>query len=129
MGPVEDRSARRPAEPAFREPKVPTWIAIVLLVGLLGLLGWRLGKERQIFALRVESGEVASVRGRIPQGLLADLQDVLAGSRSSGTVVATRDADRAQLDLRGSFPPEVRQRLRNVVGRLPVAKILSAPRR
>jgi len=108
---------------------MPAWIAIALLLGLLVLIGWRIGKERQVFVLRVEAGQIVSVEGRIPQGLLSDLQDVLTGSRANGRIVASRAAERARLDLRGSFSPELGQRLRNVVGRLPLAKIINAPRR
>jgi hypothetical protein len=44
-------------------------------------------------------------------------------------VLGVRSAERARVELRGSFPPELGQRLRNVVGRSPLAKILNAPRR
>jgi hypothetical protein len=106
-----------------------SWIAIGLLLALLALIGWRIAAERVVFALRVDAGRLVSVKGRIPQGLLTDLQDVLAGSRASGRVLGVRSAERARVELRGSFPPELGQRLRNVVGRSPLAKILNAPRR
>ena len=108
---------------------MPAWMAIALLLVALARIGWGIGRERRIFMLRVESGRVVSARGRISAGLLGDVRDVVAGSTSSGTIVALRAAERARVVLRGSFSPEVGQRLRNVVGALPLAKILNAPRR
>ena len=106
-----------------------TWVAIGLLVAFVALLAWRMAQARVVFALRVDGGRVVSVKGRIPQGLLGDLQDVLAASNASGRVQVVRSGERAQVELRGSFAPSLAQRLRNVVGGLPLAKILNAPRR
>ena len=102
------------------------WIALGVLLGLLGLIGWRISKDREIFVLRVQAGRVVSARGRLPQSLLADLEDVLARSGASGTVVARRSEGRASLRIQGSFPAPVQQRLRNVVGCVPLARILGA---
>jgi hypothetical protein len=104
-------------------------IAIGLVVALLAFIAWRIAAERVVFVLRVDAGRVVSAKGRLPQSLLADLQDVLAASNASGRVVAVRAGERARLELRGRFPAEVGQRLRNVVGRSPLAKIMNAPRR
>ncbi len=76
---------------------MPAWIALAVLLGLVLLIGWRIGLERRVFVLRVEAGRIMSVKGRIPARLLGDLQDVLAGSRASGTVVASRAVERALL--------------------------------
>jgi len=100
-----------------------------LLLALLALIGWRIRKDREIFVLRVRAGRVVRARGRVPRGLLTELEEVLARSDADGTVVAFRSGGRASLRFRGAFAPVIRQRLRNVVGCVALGKILSvAPR-
>lgn len=106
-----------------------TWIALGALVAVVLLLGWRLGKERELFVVKVVDGRIVSARGHLPPALLGDLGDVLSGSGASGTVVARRSEGRAALQLRGSFSAAVAQRLRNVVGTVSLPKLLGTPRR
>jgi len=108
---------------------MPLWVGFVALLGLMLLIGWGIRKDRELFALRVSHGRVVVARGRIPAALLGELEDVLARSGSTGRLVAVRSTGHAELRLQGQFPGHTAQRLRNVVGQVPLARILGTPRR
>lgn len=77
-----------------------------------------------ICVLDVRKGVTRRVRGRLSPGVLADLQDVLAKppvERARLRIV--RQAGAARLELRGDVPEGQRQRLRNVIGIVPLAKL------
>jgi hypothetical protein len=83
-----------------------------------------------ICVLDVRRGVTRLVRGDLSPGVLADLQDVLANppvERARLRIV--RDAGTAQVHLRGAVPEPQRQRLRNVVGTVPLAKLARGRRR
>lgn len=84
---------------------------------------------RGVFVLTVRDGAVVRARGAIPEGVLNDVRDVLARTGSSGTVRAM-DVGRATavIELRGSFSPEVAQRLRNVLGNVPITRLRAGRR-
>lgn len=84
---------------------------------------------RGVFVLRVRDGAVLRARGAISETLLQDVRDVLARSGASGTVRAM-DVGRATaaIELRGRFSPEVSQRLRNVLGNVPIARLRAGRR-
>lgn len=98
------------------------WLATVAAV-VVAVLAHRLA-TRGLFTVTVRAGRIASVRGRVPPGVLADLREVLAGSDAAGTVRAL-DVGRgtAVVELRGRFDERVAQRIRNVVGNVPVARL------
>ena len=79
---------------------------------------------RGVFVLRVREGRVTRAGGTIPEGVLNDVRDVLARTGSSGTVRAM-DVGRptAVIEVRGRFSPEVAQRLRNVLGNVPITRL------
>jgi hypothetical protein len=108
---------------------MPSFVALVVLLAAALFIGWRIGKERELFVLHVAGGKITSAHGRVPPGLLGDLREVLAGSGASGTVTALRSEGRACLRLRGSFPPPLDQRLRNVLGTVSLARLLATPKR
>ncbi len=77
-----------------------------------------------ICVLDVREGVTRRVRGDISPAVLADLRDVLANppvERARLRIV--RDAGTAQLQLHGHVPDAQRQRLLNVIGTVPVAKL------
>ena len=106
--------------------RVPSFIPIVLLLGVLILIAWAIARDREIFRMRVRDGRTLNVRGRIPQSLLLDMQSILEKTKSSGTIVALPEGDGVRLMLKGEFEPFVAQRLRNIVGTFPKAKIKNA---
>jgi hypothetical protein len=84
-----------------------------------------LRRATTLFLLEVKDGKARFVRGRMPPGLLAELRDVLAGTRVQGVVSAVLDDREARVVVRGAFDAGTVQQLRNVVGRYPLAKIRS----
>jgi hypothetical protein len=103
----------------------------LLVLALLSIpLGIALSRANELFLLRVRHGAVRVARGRIPQRLLDDIGDVIAGT-------ATKDADiravveggRPSVYAHGrELPRHLRQRLRNVISAWQVSQIRTAPR-
>lgn len=88
-----------------------------------------LRRANELFVLRVHQGAVRIVRGRIPQRLLDDVADVMARPPISGVELRViSEGGTPYLLSRGSLPPEIAQRLRNVLGRWTVSQIRNAPR-
>ncbi len=102
--------------------------AIGVAIGLL--LVWASARAAVTIAvLRIEGGSVEVTRGRLPPRVLADLRDVAARPRiDSATVRIVRDRGHARVEIRGPVDPRHVQRLRNVVGNVPVARLIGGSR-
>lgn len=108
-----------------------TWVIPLLLLLLVSPLVVAILRINELFLLRPKGGKLAIVRGRIPQKLLRELNDVLrtAGLSDVGLRAVVEDG-RAKLYAEGAqLPAGVRQQLRNTISLWPVAKIRNAPRR
>lgn len=77
-----------------------------------------------IFVLRLRSGKMTVVRGRVPPGLLSSFREIL-GDAQNGSIKATRAPTGAHLSTSG-IAASSEQRLRNTLGLYPASK-LSAP--
>jgi hypothetical protein len=104
--------------------------AMALLVGLLILallcipLVISIRRSNELFCVTVLRGRATFRRGRVPQGLLDDINDVVRQPpvrRASIRVVQQGGQPHAQIS--GRLSAGQRQRLRNVVGTYSVAKI------
>jgi hypothetical protein len=105
------------------------WLVALVGVAALIAIGVGLSRASELFVLRVERGKVRVVRGRIPQGLLNDVSDVvIKPPRSARVRVLVRDGS-PRVEPSGDLTPEQVQRLRNTISLWPVAKIKNAPRR
>lgn len=81
-----------------------------------------------LFWAEVEQGRVVKLKGRAPKGLVRDLNDVLHRRPVTRATLRVRaEGDRAGLDAKGDLKEGELQRLRNVLGGWPVAKIRAAP--
>jgi hypothetical protein len=86
-----------------------------------------------IAELQIQQGTLRVVRGGLPPSVLADLRDVA----SKPPIVALRvrihrSNGRAAIELdgpSGGVSPEQAQRIRNVVGNVPLARLMSGRRR
>ncbi len=98
-------------------------VSIPLVIGLLRI--------NELFCLELRAGKLRVRRGRIPQGLLDDIRDVLSKAQVGDIELRGVIEDgRAQLRPRGvELPASVRQRLRNTIALWPLAKIRSAPKK
>jgi hypothetical protein len=107
-----------------------TWL---IGMGVLGLALWPLivsiRRGTELFVVRVRDGQVRFTRGRMPQGLLDDIADVVDSPPiRRAELRAVRRGGRAELVARGELSPDQQQRLRNVLGRYPVPQIMAGAR-
>jgi hypothetical protein len=106
-------------------------VVVLILLVVLGVpLGIAISRSTELFVLRVRRGKVHFVRGRIPQGLLKEVQDVFGRAQESGRLRVTLVRGSASVDAQGEISAATLQRLRNVIGSVPVQRIRSgsAPR-
>jgi hypothetical protein len=103
------------------------WLAIaVLLAVTLPPLVISIRRSTELFVLRVQAGQVRFVRGRMPQGLLGEIVDIVSSPPiARATLTAVRRRGRAEWLVRGSVEGGQLQRLRNVLGRYSLQRILA----
>jgi len=107
---------------------VTTVVILVMAAVALGVLIVMNRNATLLFKARVEGGRIVRLRGRAPKRLVRDFNDVL-GQRpvSSATLRVCSEGDRAVLQATGDLNDGEKQRLRNVLGTFPTAKIRSEP--
>ncbi len=84
-----------------------------------------------ICVLHIEAGRVRVVRGGIAPRVLVDLGDVAntAPRIANATIRITRRDGAAHLEMRGTLNAAQEQRIRNVIGSVPLAKLMNARRK
>jgi Protein of unknown function (DUF3634) len=110
---------------------VPDATLSAAALGLLVLLGYLLlRRANELFAVVVERGRARPLRGRPPPALLAAWNDVLAQppAVARATLLVTLEDGRPMLRAQGDLGDAKLQRLRNVLGLWPLAR-LRPPRR
>lgn len=112
--------------------KPMTWLVLgILALALLPLIiSIRRGTE--LFLIKVRDGGAIFSRGRMPQGLLDEIDDIVSSPRiERAELSAVRRGGQPELVVRGEVSSEQRQRLRNVLGRYSVQRIAAGgkPRR
>jgi hypothetical protein len=101
-------------------------LASLLLLGFAVLFYSSLRRATELFVLHVDPdahSRVTFVRGRIPPALWNDLLTVLATSNAKGRLRVVVSRGSAVVETRGAFSSETVQRVRNVVGLYPLAKL------
>lgn len=79
---------------------------------------------RGLLRVRVLNGAVVKVWGRAPEGVINDLRDVVERSDATGTIrLLDGGRDTGAVELDGRFDPAVSQRVRNVLGNVPLKKL------
>lgn len=99
-----------------------TLLLVVVLLSLMAL-GIGIWRATELFVVRSDRGRVRLVRGRLPKALLADVRDVLERSRETGKVRVTVWRRAASVNVSGGISPFTAQRLRNVIGAVPLQRI------
>jgi hypothetical protein len=80
--------------------------------------------------LDITRGDVVVRRGGLAPRILADIGDVAARPKiARATLRIVRERGRAILEVNGAVPPAQLQQLRNVVGSVPLAKLVNSRRR
>jgi hypothetical protein len=83
-----------------------------------------------VCVLEVVAGQVFVRRGGLASRIRADIEDVVARPKiERATLRIVRDRGGAVLEVKGEVSAAQRQQLRNVVGSVPLAKLVNTRRR
>lgn len=75
-----------------------------------------------------EKGKLRVIRGGVAPPILADLRDI-ARDIDSGELRVLKNRGTAEVELKGPIDPRAAQRLRNVIGSVPLARLINARRK
>jgi hypothetical protein len=102
----------------------------VVVLGALAALYVAARRAITIADLEVESGKLRVLRGGIAPPVLADLRDVVKRPPiKSLRMRILRSSGRAEVRFSGAVGEDQAQRIRNVVGSVPLARLVNAHRR
>jgi hypothetical protein len=108
-------------------------VELIILGALLvaGVALWLSARAAvAVCVLEVRAGTLRVVRGGIAGPILSDIQDVIARAQiDHATLRIVRSGGYARLEVIGAVPDAQRQQLRNVVGSVPLARLVNARRR
>jgi len=108
-------------------PLLAALLAAALFVGIVAYLARR---ARTLFELEFRDGELTRAFGHLPPSLLDDIVDIEPGPQSGRLVIrCVIDQGHARIVPQGIVTEESLQRLRNVVGRWPLARLRTTPSR
>jgi len=110
---------------------MPVMVAAAIGVAILLLLVWASARSAITIAVaEIRDGKVEITRGGIAPRVLGDMRDIASRPRiASATVRIVRAKDRARVEVHGNVSEQQVQRLRNVIGNVPVAQLMKAERR
>jgi hypothetical protein len=110
---------------------MPVLVAAALGVAILLLLVWASARSAITIAVaEIRDGKVEITRGGISPRVLGDLRDIASRPRiGSATLRIIRAKDHARIEVTGKVSEQQVQRLRNVIGNVPVAQLTKAERR
>jgi hypothetical protein len=100
-------------------------IAIVLgCLAIIGIVAITLWRTLTLFELGIKGGRVELVRGGIPPALLTEIREIVRiGEIERGTIRVVKDAGEARVVCSPEIDDATIQRIRNVMGRFPIAKL------
>jgi hypothetical protein len=103
-------------------------VGVTLLVAVaLALLFVTSRNATTVCVLEVLAGVITVKRGGLAEGILADLGDVVRRPVvGRATVRISRSQGRAEVAVKGDVSDAQRQQVRNVIGRVPLAKLVSS---
>jgi hypothetical protein len=110
---------------------MPVLVACALGVAFLLTLVWASARSAVTVAVvEVRDGKLELVRGGLSPRVLGDLRDVVARPPiRSATLRIVRGKPHGRVEVRGKVSEQQVQRLRNVVGNVPMAQLVKATRR
>jgi Protein of unknown function (DUF3634) len=105
-------------------------LVVVAVVALALVALWASARNATtVCVLEVVAGEVRVRRGGLAPRILADIGDVAARPRiERATLRVVRERGHAALEVDGTVPPAQMQQLRNVLGSVPLAKLVNGRR-
>jgi Protein of unknown function (DUF3634) len=105
-----------------------TWIAVIGLVAFVYGVIVAVDASRRVLEIQVERGRILKLEGKAPGELVNDVADVLERSQVTGRILVQFEGDRAAVRASGEVDEGTVQRLRNVVGRFPTARLRAGHR-
>jgi hypothetical protein len=82
-----------------------------------------------VCVLEISKGKVEVVQGGLSPRVLSDVRDIVARPKvRAATLRIVRSKDRATLHAKGDVSDEQLQQLRNVIGNVPLTKLVNARR-
>jgi hypothetical protein len=101
-------------------------MAVVVAIGLVTLYV-SARAAITVCVLEVVAGQVFVRRGGLASRVRADIEDVVARPKiERATLRIVRDGGSAVLEVKGAVSAQQQQQLRNVVGSVPLAKLVNA---
>jgi Protein of unknown function (DUF3634) len=94
----------------------------VVIAGLLLLGYWLWLRSQELFRIQIRSGKQTVTRGYVPVGLLNDFGAAVRGVQN-GEIRAHKGQGGARLSFGGDVDAGAAQRLRNIFGLYPVARL------
>jgi Protein of unknown function (DUF3634) len=109
---------------------VAVFVASALGVAVLLLLVWHGARAAITLAVaEIRQGKVEVTRGALAPRVLGDLRDIASRPRiESASLRIVRARGRARVEIRGAVSEPQAQRIRNVIGNVPVAQLVKASR-
>lgn len=95
----------------------PLLIVVGVLVALL-----LFSRSQELFRIEIQDGKQTVVKGYVPAGLLNDFGSAIRHV-GRGTITAHKSSDHARLSFGGGIDAGAAQRLRNIFGLYPVARL------
>lgn len=103
------------------------WIGLVIAAALLVALAAAARRATSVLVVEVREGRVIGAEGRASGEMLRDLKDAVREARGDGRVELVLEDGGVSVRVDGLDPGSA-QRVRNVVGRFPAARLKTAPR-
>jgi hypothetical protein len=98
-------------------------VALIIVLGLVLGVGYLLfTRSQRLFRISIRDGKQTLTRGYAPTGLLNDFGAAVRGVKH-GEVQAHKGQGGARLSFSGDIDPGVAQRLRNIFGLYPAARL------
>jgi hypothetical protein len=106
-------------------------LVVVTVVAIALVALWASARNATtVCVLDVTAGEVRVRRGGLAPRILADIGDVAARPTiERATLRVVRERGHAALEVDGTVPAAQMQQLRNVIGSVPLAKLVNGRRR
>ena len=103
--------------------------ALGVAIGLVAL--WVSSRAAITIAVaEIRDGKLELTRGGLSPRVLDDLRDIASRPRvRAATVRVLRQKDRARIEVHGAMSEQQVQRMRNVVGNVPVSQLIRTRRR
>jgi hypothetical protein len=101
-----------------------TIVGVAVSAMLAAGVVWAARRATELFAVRIQNGRATHLRGRIPPALFTEIADIAARPPiERATLRAVLHGGTPALDIAGPVSEAQAQRLRNVLGRFPLARI------